>query len=49
MYLKIALCDDSQADRAYLSGLAEQWAARAGHQVRVTCFESAEQFLAVPV
>ena len=45
MYLKIALCDDSQADRAYLSGLAEQWAARAGHQVRVTCFESAEQFL----
>ena len=45
MHLKIALCDDSQADRAYLSGLAEQWAARAGHQVRVTCFESAEQFL----
>ena len=45
MYLKIALCDDSQADRAYLSGLAEQWAARAGHQVRVTCFESAERFL----
>ena len=45
MYLKIARCDDSQADRAYLSGLSEQWAARAGPQVRVTCFESAEQFL----
>ena len=33
MYLKIALCDDSQADRAYLSGLAEQWAAGATNAI----------------
>ena len=34
MYLKIALCDDSEADRAYLSGLVERWAAGAGHTVQ---------------
>lgn len=45
MYLKIALCDDSPADRAYLAGLAEQWAAGAGHTVQLSAFDSAEQFL----
>lgn len=45
MYLKIALCDDSPADRAYLAGLAEQWAAAAGHTVQLSAFDSAEQFL----
>lgn len=47
MYLKIALCDDSEADRAYLSGLVERWAAGAGHTVQLSAFESAEQFLFV--
>ena len=41
MYLKIALCDDSEADRAYLSGLVERWAAGAGHTVQLSAFESA--------
>lgn len=45
MYLKIALCDDSEADRAYLSALVERWAAGAGHTVQLSAFESAEQFL----
>lgn len=45
MYLKIALCDDSPADRAYLAGLTERWAAGAGHTVQLSAFESAEQFL----
>ncbi len=45
MYLKIALCDDSPADRAYLSALVERWAAGAGHTVQLSAFESAEQFL----
>ena len=47
MYLKIALCDDSEADRAYLSALVERWAAGAGHTVQLSAFESAEQFLFV--
>ena len=45
MYLKIALCDDSPADRTYLAGLTERWAAGAGHTVQLSAFESAEQFL----
>ena len=45
MYLKIALCDDSEADRTYLSALVERWAAGAGHTVQLSAFESAEQFL----
>ena len=45
MYLKIALCDDSEADRTYLSGLVERWAAGAGHTVQLSAFDSAEQFL----
>ena len=47
MYLKIALCDDSEADRTYLSALVERWAAGAGHTVQLSAFESAEQFLFV--
>ena len=45
MYLKAAICDDSAADRGYLSGLVEKWAAGAGHAVSLAAFDSAERFL----
>lgn len=45
MDYKIAICDDSDADRQYLSGLVDRWAANAGHTVCLSMFESAEHFL----
>lgn len=45
MNYKIAICDDSDADRQYLFGLAEQWAVNAGNSVQITLFPSAENFL----
>ena len=45
MKYNIAICDDSDADRQYVSGLAEQWATKADHAIRVTEFTSAENFL----
>lgn len=45
MDYKIAVCDDSDADRRYLSGLTERWAAGAGHTVQTAEFASAEEFL----
>jgi DNA-binding LytR/AlgR family response regulator len=45
MKYKIAICDDSDADRQYISNLVDRWAARAGHGVWVDGFSSAEQFL----
>lgn len=45
MELNIAVCDDSEADRRYLTGLTEAWAAGAGHTVRLSSFVSAENFL----
>lgn len=45
MKYKIAICDDSMADREHLSNLARQWAQRAGHHLRISEFPSAESFL----
>lgn len=45
MNYKIAVCDDSTADRQYLSALAAQWAEKAGAVAEVTVFPSAENFL----
>lgn len=45
MNCKIAICDDSSADRQYLSALAERWAADRGHALRTAFFSSAEEFL----
>ena len=45
MNYKIAVCDDSAADRQYLSALAAQWAEKAGAVAEVTEFPSAENFL----
>lgn len=45
MNCKIAICDDSSADRQYLSTLADRWAADRGHVIRTAFFYSAEEFL----
>lgn len=45
MELRIAVCDDAEEDRAYVSGLVKDWAAQAGHQAEITAFSSAESFL----
>ena len=45
MNYKIAICDDSAADRQYLSTLADRWAADRGHVIRTAFFSSAEEFL----
>ncbi len=45
MSYKIAVCDDSEADRRYIANLAAGWAARAGHAVQIASFASAESFL----
>ncbi len=43
--LKIAVCDDSDADRKELCGMIRRWADASGHSVRVSGFPSAESFL----
>ena len=45
MTYKAAFCDDSAADRQYLSDLVRQWARSAGHTVTIDEFPSAESFL----
>lgn len=45
MTYKTAVCDDSAADRKYLSDLVRQWARSAGHTVTIAEFPSAESFL----
>ena len=45
MNYKIAICDDSDADRQYLSGLVGRWAENTGHTVQTALFLSAENFL----
>ncbi len=45
MNYKIAVCDDSDADRQYISGLVSRWAAVTGHTVQLSDFASAENFL----
>lgn len=45
MHYKIAICDDSDVDRQYISDLAGQWAVKKGHTVQTALFASAESFL----
>ena len=45
MNYKIAICDDSDADRQYISGLVSSWGVNTGHTVQISDFSSAEKFL----
>lgn len=45
MNYKIAVCDDSTADRNYVINLVENWAKGAGVGLSVSAFASAEEFL----
>ena len=45
MTYKIAICDDSAADREYITALTRQWAKRRGHLPDLSQFVSAENFL----
>ena len=45
MEYKIAICDDEQTERQYLSSLVKKWALRKKHTAEVSAFKSAEAFL----
>ena len=45
MNYKIAICDDSDADRQYISDLVRNWGINTGHRVQISEFTSAESFL----
>lgn len=45
MDYKIAICDDSSADREYISSLVTRWGKRERHTVALSTFCSAEEFL----
>ena len=45
MKYKIAICDDSDADREYVLNMVNRWAAGAGQVVHTDTFTSAENFL----
>ena len=45
MDYKIAICDDSSADREYISSLVIRWGERERHTVALSTFCSAEEFL----
>ena len=45
MKYKIAICDDSDADREYVLKMVNRWAAGAGQVVHTDTFTSAENFL----
>lgn len=45
MRYKIAICDDSDADRQYIWNMVNAWAEAAGHTVHTDTFPSAENFL----
>lgn len=45
MNYKIAICDDSEADRTYALQMVHRWAETCGYTVAVDCFSSAERFL----
>lgn len=45
MKYKIAICDDSEADRQYVLSMVNGWAVSAGHIVHTDTFDSAESFL----
>ena len=45
MKYKVAICDDSDADRRYIMDMVCSWASAAGHEVQIDGFPSAESFL----
>ena len=45
MKYKIAICDDSDADRQYILNIVNRWATAAGHVLHTSTFASAENFL----
>lgn len=45
MKYKVAICDDSDADRRYIMDMVHSWASAAGHEVQIDGFPSAESFL----
>ena len=45
MKYKIAICDDSDADRQYVLNMVNAWAAQTSHVVHTDTFSSAENFL----
>jgi len=45
MKYKIAICDDSAADRAYVTDMVNRWSAVVGHAVHLDAFDSAESFM----
>lgn len=45
MNYKIAICDDSDADRQFIAGLVSSWGISTGHTVQISTFSSAENFL----
>lgn len=45
MEYQIAVCDDSQSDREYVSGLVREWGKTRGAEIHMDLFPSAEAFL----
>lgn len=45
MKYKVAICDDSDADRRYIMDMVRSWVSAAGHEVQIDGFPSAESFL----
>ena len=45
MPYRIAVCDDSAADREYTASLVRAWAAETGSQIHISLFSSGENFL----
>lgn len=45
MEIRVALCDDEETVREYLSRLLEEWKERQNDQLQIEYFESAESFL----
>lgn len=45
MEYKIAICDDSQADRQYILDMVRRWAFQEGHRVSADAYTCAENFL----
>lgn len=48
MNYKIAVCDDSDIDRQYISGLVKHWAVNTGHTVQISEFISFENLQFLP-
>lgn len=45
MNYRVAICEDEETERAYLSSLVRSWAEQSGYTIDLTIFDSAEAFL----